>query len=717
MHKTDLYLYRIPSAGHGAIAAILVVLAWPVAATPLPLRTPQGRATVVTTPVTTVDWSGHTSALGGYLLSRLNLEFINITCSRFSTDFETARQVLQILIDTKLDGASLDHKKQFIYLIQKMDYDLKYIIQYVTSLLLCSQSDRETLWTQYQEFQAVKGEAWALVKSYNPNSGLIRAIDNTAEPIKNETSILLTYLINASTESHRQAKNPLFLGLGLGFLSSLIFDKLFDNNKAEIATLNANIKKNNKYLAITNERINILEKQVAKTNSNIKNVLLKMIAAQEKDDLMRLITWNLEQVLDSVHEIKILFRFAELTVMLLDEGILNPELIDLHSLQRIVTEGQATFPNLKFPLQVDRHNLAHIVKITKVHKVGHLQYLMILPLIQEQKYKITEIIPHPIRIDKTSNPSLVLPEVDELLLINKKLTYISTKKDDLYPIGNGKYILMHIKPIHSQFYKTCEWVIYQKSIDEILKYCNFKKFGKVNDTFLKDTEKDRLVYFSQQTQVQLDCPDRNVRDNLFGLHKFPLACDVRTEDTYWPARQSINIEIERLNDSSYVPFDTSYLPVISLNETKDVHSSLKELINKLPDENDRLTIDFDSYGLTWEETQSYTIYSQTLLGVFTTINSIICGFLLIKWFYRKKQTDFQDWPDKFQNIRNSIKRRKNRLSKARSSLRDSFSSRRSSLKNRFYPMTPLAPSKQHQEASTNTETSKVKVYPPLPRYH
>ena len=164
--------------------------------------------------------------------------------------------------------------------------------------------------------------------------------------------------------------------------------------------------------------------------------------------------------------------------------------------------------------------------------------------------------------------------------------------------------------------------------------CNYNKIGKINDTFVVETDQNRLVYFSELTKVSLGCPDKQLRDTLFGLHKLPLACDIETEYVFWPAKQTVTIAID-LNETSVL--DSSSLPIISVNKTSKVHKSLRELLAKLPKEDDPFTIDFNYYGLSLEEIQSYSIYAQSCLTIIVVINSLIIGFLLIKKLYNQKR--------------------------------------------------------------------------------
>ena len=143
------------------------------------------------------------------------------------------------------------------------------------------------------------------------------------------------------------------------------------------------------------------------------------------------------------------------------------------------------------------------------------------------------------------------------------------------------------------------------------------------------------------TQVELDCPDGRVRDRLIGLHQIPLQCDVSTDKVYWPAKQTMNIDIKDILTNVPNKFDSTQLPIVNLNDTNQVHDSIKTMISDLPNKEDTFTFDFDEHNLSLEQVQSYTIIAYGALTVIVIINSIILGLMVIfkcrKWIHNRKQ--------------------------------------------------------------------------------
>ena len=89
------------------------------------------------TSVTLVPWPGNVVTPGMFLLSRINLSFINSTCSQFTSTLDIATQVAVALINTKLDGTTINQHKRYAYLWLKLELELKKGIEYLTALLFC----------------------------------------------------------------------------------------------------------------------------------------------------------------------------------------------------------------------------------------------------------------------------------------------------------------------------------------------------------------------------------------------------------------------------------------------------------------------------------------------------------------------------------------------------------------------------------------------------
>ena len=358
---------------------------------------------------------------------------------------------------------------------------------------------------------------------------------------------------------------------------------------------------------------------------------------------------------------------------------------------------------------------------------------MIIPLTHRNEYKVFNLIPHPINI---SENALVLPDMNNIILKDKDKTYIITQKENLYTISPTLHVLLKVEPIYSQSKPTCEWSAFNKDIDSMLMLCNYRKAGVVNDVFVIETEEVRLAYFTNHTQVELNCPGQKLKQDMKGLHKIPTSCDITTDQVHWPSKQTTEIEILP-DEIDSINFESIKLPTIALNKTSVVHESLRDLINKLPNKNDPMTIDFQNYGISLEEAQSYSIYMHTGITTMVIINSILIGFLLLKWFHNKTHHEFDDndhrfgesFRRKYHNLRDSIRTKKDKISRENlNKFKGSIRSRSSSLKRKIHNTLSNAhnfpqvykniPAKN--DVGTNTELEvrygTPKVYPGLPRY-
>ena len=336
----------------------------------------------------------------------------------------------------------------------------------------------------------------------------------------------------------------------------------------------------------------------------------------------------------------------------------------MKSFKKIIAEGLKAFPEMEFPLETTRYQLNHIIKILKIQRVGHLKFMMIIPLTRRDRYTISSLIPHPVKLDQHH---LVLPTLRKIILTDNN-TYITTDVENVYSISLTQHMLLNMEPIYKKKRPSCEFEAYNGNGNAMLKICNHEKIGVANDTFVVETDQHRLVHFSEKTRVSLDCPDKQVRDTLEGLHKVPLACDITTETVFWPAKQTltIDIKVEDIND-----LDSTSLPLININKTTKVGKSLKELLAKLPDKNEQFTIDFSYYDLTLKEVQSYSVYAHSITILILIINSILIGYLLFKKLSlnRHLSNGHSFFRNKFNKVRDSLRSGRAHLRDSRNKMR------------------------------------------------
>ena len=383
-------------------------------------------------------------------------------------------------------------------------------------------------------------------------------------------------------------------------------------------------------------RINILEKNITNALVDIKIILKQFHTLQKEEEVQNMMLWNIEKLAISASNYLLMFRIQQNQLTLLRSGKMNANLLSLSSLRDVLEEGTEIFRNSIFPIsKISRANLPYILELVEIQTVGPRNFVMLIPLVTKEKYNIYLVIPHPLRI---SSDTLMVADVKNTILVQNE-THITTDFSKLRKVMNQTYIMTEVEPIYSSDHSTCEWEGWRNNTNLILELCNFQKLGTTQGIHMTNIGRNRLVYFTKETVVTLNCPDGKIRDNLVGLNKVPHGCDLNTDSVHWPAQQSREIQVESLiaptNEGD--SFDITHLPTIDVNTSNPLHKSIKTLINELP-EGDSLTIDFKALDLTLEEVQSWSILVQSIMICIIIVHSVGIA-LLICHFRKNRKTD------------------------------------------------------------------------------
>ena len=665
-------------------------------------------------PLTREPLPGKTFIPGAYVISRLNLAFINDSCSLLSTNLEVATQVVLALNSTGVASSSISQQKQYGFLFLKLETKFRESLDYVTQMLTCSGRGGE-LWDKFREFRNVLNPLWRQLKRSNT-----RGQNSPDNPLFTELSEIRP---RVAIEPQKNQRSALLVGLGLGFFGTQLLSSMFSNNNndEEIEVLNRNINKINKNLKLTNQRITILSENVTKAISDIKTILDKFVNIKNKEDLHDAILWNVDQLCESTTNTHVLFKLAEIIITLLDTNVLNHDLLQAENLKLIINEGLSRFPSLVFPLEITRYTLVSIIKLIQIQRVGRHKYLMLLPLMRSTEYQAYTLIPHPLSLDQQL---LVMPKIKNILLHSEQ-NYTLTTPDKLQTFAQNIHIMTELTPLYTQNKTTCELGGFNGNVTIMLKFCNYEKIGEINDSVIINTQKNRLAYFTTRTRVELDCPDGKVKDTLQGLHTLPLECDIATSNEYWPAKRSEIINIIDLTTNKPIRFDSSYLPIITLDKTSEVHDSLKKMIKELPGKSDKFTFDFTEMDYSLEEVQSYSIIAHGVISVLVIIHSVIIALIIIKWFINNRKKMPSPFPgnltprDSLRQLRNSFRQRKaklkNHFKRGNKSPNLSLRSFTSSFRDKFHP----TKKSKTVDVGTSTESeinNKAVIYPTLERY-
>jgi len=654
-----------------------------------------------------VNWKGNATITGACLITKININFLHELCSNLINASQITVKVTLVLKQSELIDRNADYVQRLTYLTLKLEKTFTSLIKYVDSLALCSNEHLDELWINYNTITLHLDTIWQKFKAWKTSKQRTSFPTSTWET---QVPVIITTIEASRPSNTQQGSRPQsFLGIiaglgvafGVGAITSAI-PSLFggsNNNVNDIKTLNNNIQKLSKQILITNNRIDVLAENVTNAINDVKVILNKIVAVSERAETLNTLLWNIDQIIDSYSELFQSFRIGKLIVTLLESGIITPDLIDIYTFNKIIHEGLSAFPDLTFPINITKYTLPDVIKILHIEKVSHNNFLMMIPLTHKEVYQIYNVIPHPINIE---TKALVIAELNNVILVNNH-SYIITSVDNIHSFNKEEnHIIKDIVPIYNLHHPTCEWVSFTKNLSAMINLCNYKKVGGTTEIHMSETPYYRLIHLPNLTQVELDCPEGKIRDSLEGLHKIPLECDIRTENVFWPARQTLKIDIINLLTQIPQPFDATKLPVININQTTQIHSSIKALITKLPGEDDSFTFNFEKYDLSLEEVQSYTIIAYGTLSILVILNSIFIGLMIImkckRWLTNKSNKHDSEFPPRnsFTGLRDSLKKRTEGLRdslKARTvGVRDSFRINKDKFRSSLSSKFPHSPS-------------------------
>ena len=211
--------------------------------------------------------------------------------------------------------------------------------------------------------------------------------------------------------------------------------------------------------------------------------------------------------------------------------------------------------------------------------------------------------------------------------------YISLHSNDVKGINDETHVIDQVYPSWNHKHDSCEYAGFTGNVDKVLKLCNFKKLGNPTGIYLADVPNHnlRLLYVPNSTQIYLQCPGTRIKESVVGLNLIPYECDLTSKEVSWPARLSQDIDVDKLLIKSEKggAFDIDSLPPFILNESQPLHESIKTQIENLPSEDDKFTLDFDSFDVSLEEITSYSIVTSGGMIIIIVIHSILLAFIYL----------------------------------------------------------------------------------------
>ena len=615
------------------------------------------------------QWTGECQIEGAYLVSSVELNYLNTICVQINTNILTFNDTIHALILSRPFTSTtpdVSYIRRASFVLLSAERAITEIIEIIERDIVCSPDMLHQITTTYYSLKTTLNVMWDKLRK-----------STGARPTQEVTMAFISARpkLNRPPPGAQILIGTLVGSLAAGFLGGIIGSTFGADHSQQINDLNDNIGKVNKKVLITNKRIDLLSEEVQNALKDIKLILSHMQAYDQESELKTILLWNIEQIKLALTNQLIVLKISQNTVSLLRAGIINTDVVDIKSIRAVIKEGTTFYKDqdLTFPIKnISKEKIATVLSLIEIRPIGANKFIAIIPLVYKMKYKIYSLIPHPVKIEKT----LMIAEVKEVLLHNNQ-SYITTSLQNIHSINNSSHVLRQIEPIWDAKQSSCEWEGIKKNVSAMLKLCNFRRLGTTNGIYLANTANDRLIYLTQETVVELSCPEGKIRDKLIGLNHIPQGCDLKTDLVNWPARQSKQIAMSSISQKpTNNTFDVTHLPTIKLNDTNRVHTSIKTLVDKLnPDK--PLTFKFTDIPL--EEVQLYTIAGTGIVSIIVMINSVLIVYLCYKGRLLKRDEE----PEVELGLRKSMQ--KKILFSPRDSLkfspRDSFRRIQNKLKN------------------------------------
>ena len=680
-------------------------------------------------PVTVLPWKGEAYRTGAFLITPISLPLLNDLCSQIPVNIKMTREMLSLLITqsifTQNNGNDFPFIRRVGYIALRLESMYSNIVKFVRTNNLCLGRDIPSEW---KRFKVAFDNLWQIVAQIDGNAV-------TQETAKNLTT--QRYLEHPPTP---EGLIGVVVGGIVGIGLSSLGHALFGSSTPDVDAINRNLHKINDRLTITTSKLDLLAQNLTVNMQHIK-VVLTSLQKENRDAYNKYsVDFNLDQVEKAASTLVILLRVADNSITLLRNNALNSDLLNLQSLELVLKEGKKHYPNMKFPIPTLDHSSKHLIlNILQIDTIGPSQFVMKIPLVYNEGYNISSIIPHPIKLQ---NGKVLIAQAKDTILHNDQ-SYLTVSANELDGLGNGTYLLRNFEPIWNRNYSTCSLALLHRNKTALLEKCAFQSLSETENIHLTSTHNNRIIYFRERTAIELTCPTGKVRDMVLGAHVIPLECGLTTASVQWEAHQNINIDVSELLDrGENNVLDITRLPIHDINETNTMlHDSISEHISKINPEAFRFN--FSAYDVSLETVQSIHLISFGSVSVLVLINTILITLIYIKklrdWYtlgnrsvkeianftprdsltLQRIKTYMKSVPDKVRSTRSSIRSSTRRARSASNSFRHNLtrnikgkeptkSSIRKALKklNLSSPDTP-----DRRSVATNTDKPVKTLYP------
>ena len=593
-------------------------------------------------PIVKLAWAGKARLTGSHLISPIRLQLIDNICSQLISNLQVTTDFIGTLVSSEVltkAKSDLGFIRRISFLIHKVENTYIEIINYLENSLLCSNGTLIQLSDVFDDLKTTLDPIWRDLTELD-----------AGKPAKVLTLGYLDQRLKVLRPSPEQHVFLSGVAIGtVGLVAGGIMGSLFGggDNSEKITTLNDNIQAVDTKVRITNERIDVLSKNLTMGIKKIRLILESMTELNQRTQSTFTIQWNLEQLKQAANNLLILFRVCDNTVTLLRSGHLNADLLNLETFKRVIAEGTNYYNNMEFPVkELTRENIPEIISLIQIQHVEQNKFIMIIPLVVNVEYKAYSLLPHPIKL---STGVIMIAEVNDLILVNEN-DYITLNSREVNSIQEEIHIIDQVYPSWSHEHDSCEYAGYTGNVEKVLELCNFKKLGNPTGIYLADVPQNklRLLYVPDSTYIYLQCPGTRIKESVEGLNLIPYECDLTSKEVSWPAKLNQIIDIDELlvNSGKGGAFDIKSLPPFILNETRTLHESIKKQIENLPSEDENFTFDFDSFDVSLEEVTSYSIVASGSIIVIIIIHSVLIAFIYIpkirNWFRIRREKRISD---------------------------------------------------------------------------
>ena len=619
-------------------------------------------------PVSAQVYEGETFVTGGRLVASVQLKFLNEICSQVLVNIKINVRTFRLLLTPSTVAgfrSDVGFIRRFSFLVLKVETAYTEILKFINVNGMCKREIVSRINEQNKKLKVTFDRVWDRLATLNA-TGVTTTVTQAFLKERPQTSLL-------------PPGAQVFLGVAIAGLAGLIGGSLLgsvfgDGNEEHIEALNKNMHSINKKVLFTNSRIDVLSDNLTTSIRDIQIILDNIQTLNYEAESKYTILWNVEQLTQAATNLLILFKVADNSISLLRSGMINADLLNLETIKHVIAEGTKFYENLEFPIrEVTSEHITEITSLVEIKHLGGNEFVFTIPLVHKKPYTAYALTPQPIRL---KGGKLMVAEINDVVLINEQ-NYIITSSQEIHSLSNRVHILQTNNPRYQLNVPSCEYECIRGRLESMLALCTFKPVSETGGMVLTETEKSRLVYFIEETQIEIACPDSKIRDTLKGLHSIPSECDLTSNLLHWPARQSTNIDIRQMLTESKkgTTFDISTLPAFILNETYNLHDTIKTAIRELETE-EPFTLNFDNEKFSLETVQTYAIFTQGAIGILVVINTILIAIVyankIKQGLKERRGHKKQDYEEKNYNHRSKRRTLFNPRDSLKLSPRDSF---------------------------------------------